>query len=317
MLKEMLAQAETVAIGGHVRPDGDCIGSCIGLYRYIRDNYNEKEVKVYLEDIPEAFTFLEGTEDICRQAPEGKVYDLFICLDCGDEERLGFSAPLFRQAKQTLCIDHHISNESFAQRNYVVPDASSTSELVYSLVDADKIGKAAAEALYLGIAHDTGVFQYSCTAPSTFLAAAELLKKGIDAPNLIRDTFYVKSFVQNQILGRALMESILFLNGQCIVSYIRKSTLEFYGVEPKELDGIVNHLRNTRGVKAAIFMYELEPELYKVSLRSDETVDVSVIAQAFGGGGHKRAAGVTMSGTFYNIINRLSEKIDNQLRNLI
>lgn len=317
MLREMLAQADTVAIGGHIRPDGDCVGSCMGLYRYIKDNYKGKEADVYLEDIPETFKVLEETEKIRHEIPQGKIYDLFICLDCGDEERLGFSKPLYQGARHTLCIDHHISNGNFAEENYIDPDASSTSELVYSLVDADKISRAAAQALYLGIVHDTGVFQYSCTRPETLQAAAVLLKKGVDAPNLIRDTFYVKSYVQNQILGRALMESILFLDGRCIVSYIRKSTMDFYGVTSKELDGIVSYLRNTKGVKVAIFMYELEPEMYKVSLRSDEDVDVSRIAGEFGGGGHKRAAGAVMSGNFYNIINRLSEKIDYQLRKAV
>lgn len=317
MLNEMLERAFSIAIGGHVRPDGDCVGSCTGLYQYIRDNYREKEVDLYLEEIPEPFKFLEGTGAIRHEIPEDKVYDLFICLDCGDEDRLGFSAPLFRRAANTVCIDHHISNDSFAKENYVFPDASSTSELIYNLADKEKISKSAAEALYLGIVHDTGVFQYSNAGPSTFMVAAELLGKGIDAPKIIRDTFYVKTYAQNQILGRALMESIQFLHGACIVSYIRKTTMDFYGVTPKELDGIVNHLRNTKGVKVAVFMYELETEVYKISLRSDDTVDVSVIAGYYGGGGHKRAAGLTMSGSFYNIINRLSAQIESQLKGVI
>lgn len=315
MLNEMLTQVDTIAIGGHIRPDGDCIGSCMGLYHYIRDNYDGKQVDVYLEELPEAFGFLEGAGEIRHEITEEKSYDLFICLDCADKKRLGFSVPLYEGAKHTLCIDHHISNDDFAEKNYIVPDASSTSELVYDLAEKEKIHKSAAEALYLGIVHDTGVFQYSSAGPSTFLAAAELIRKGIDAPRLIRDTYYVKTYAQNQILGRALMESILFLDGRCIVSYIRKSTLEFYGVEPKELDGIVSHLRNTKGVQVAVFMYELEPEVYKVSLRSDDSVDVSQIAVMYGGGGHKKAAGVTMQGSFYNIINRLSAQIDKQMRN--
>lgn len=317
MLNAILERAQTIALGGHVRPDGDCVGSCMGLYQYIRDNYEDKEVDIYLEEIPEVFKFLEGTEKIRHEIVSGMKYDLFICLDCGDKDRLGFSAPLFEAAESTFCIDHHISNGSFAKENYIVPDASSTAELVYSLTEKEKISKSAAEALYLGIVHDTGVFQYPCTAPSTYEAAAELVRKGINASGLIRDTFYVKTYAQNQILGRALMESIMFLNGECIVSYMRESTLKFYGVSPKELDGIVSHLRNTKGVRTAIFMYELEPEIYKVSLRSDDTVDVSVIARRYGGGGHKRAAGVTMSGTFYSIINRLSAQIEKQLRSTV
>lgn len=314
MLNRALEKAGTIAIGGHIRPDGDCVGSCMGMYQYIRDNYEEKQVDVYLEEIPDSFGRLKGTADIRHEIPKDQVYDLFICLDCGDADRLGFSRTLFESAGDTLCIDHHVSNVSFANENYIVPDASSTSELVYNLLDKDKITKEIAEALYLGIVHDTGVFQYSCASPSTFMAAAELLKTGIDASNLIRETFYEKSFARNQILGRALMESFLILDGKCIISSIRKKDMEFYGVKPKDLDGIVSQLRNTRGVEVAIFMYELETNLYKVSLRSGDIVDVSLVAGYFGGGGHRKASGLTMAGTTYDIINNLTDKIEEQLR---
>ena len=317
MLSKILEKAETIAIGGHVRPDGDCVGSCMGLYQYIIENYKDKKADVYLETIPEKFNFLEGTNKICHEINEGQVYDLFICLDCGGEDRLAFSAPLFRAAKHTFCVDHHISNENFAEENYVVPDASSTSELVFKLMDVDKISKSTAEALYLGIVHDTGVFQFSCVSPSTFQAAAVLLSRGVNAPKLIQETFYEKTYAQNHILGRALVESILFMDGACIVSCIRKKDMEFYNLTPKDLDGIVNQLRNTKGVEVAIFMYELEQNLYKVSLRSGDRVDVNKVAQYFGGGGHKKAAGVTMNGTSYDVINNLASRIELQLRGTV
>ena len=313
MLNKMVALAKRIAIGGHVRPDGDCVGSCMGLYRYLRENFGDKEVDVYLESIPEKFMFLEGTEDVKHEIPDGEVYDLFICLDCGDKERLGFSAPLFESAAHTFCVDHHISNLSFAEENYIVPDASSTSELVYNLAEKEKISKKMAEALYLGIVHDTGVFQYSCTSASTHRVAAELLEKGIDAPKLIQETYYEKTYAQNQVLGRALLESILFLNGKCIASYIRGREMEFFGIDASDLDGIVSHLRDTKGVEVAVFMYEIRPNVYKVSLRSNNEVDVSRIAQYFGGGGHKKAAGFTLTGTPYDVINNLARQIEPEL----
>lgn len=313
MLNKMLKLADTIAIGGHVRPDGDCIGSCMGLCRYIKDNYGGKEVVVYLEEIPEKFKFMKETENVRHEIPEGKIYDLFICLDCGDLERLGFSAPLFESAGHTLCIDHHVSNPGFAQENHIVPDASSTSELVYYLLDREKVSLETATALYVGIAHDTGVFQYSCTASSTLRAAAELLEAGVDAPKLIRDTFYEKTYAQHQVLGRALLESIMFLDGKCIASYIRQREMKFFGVDRSDLDGVASQLRNTKGVEVAIFMDEIRPNVYKVSLRSGELVDVSVIARYFGGGGHRRAAGFTLTGTPYDVINNLSRRIELQL----
>ena len=312
-LAELLEGKTSVAIGGHVRPDGDCVGACMGLYQYLRDNYRDIETDVYLEEIPSHFSFVEGTGDIRHQVEPGKTYDLFICLDCGDAERQGFSRPLFESAGQTFCVDHHISNQAFADENYIVPDASSTSELVFRLLDCGRITRGIAEALYIGIVHDTGVFQYSCAGPETFRTAAALLEKGVDAPSIIERTYYEKSYAQNQILGRALLESIVFMHGQCIFSSVSQAVMRFYGVTPKELDGIVSQLRITKGVEVAIFLYEQEPNVYKVSLRSKEKVDVSRVAAYFGGGGHVKAAGCTMPGTVHDVINNLARQIAPQL----
>ena len=312
MLQKALQSAKTVAIGGHIRPDGDCVGSCMGLYNYIRTWYPETEADVYLEDIPNSFRFIKATDKIFHEGKEKK-YDLFIALDCGDMERLGFSGGLFKTAEKTLCIDHHISNQAFADENYIKPDASSTSELVFELIDKSKITREIAECLYLGMVHDTGVFQYSCTSPDMMAAAAELMKTGIDYSRIISDTYYKKSYVQNQILGRALLESILFMDGKCIVSVLSKKTMEFYGVAPKDLEGIVSQLRVTEGVKVAMFLYETAAHEYKISLRSNEDVDVSKIAQFFGGGGHKKAAGFSMKGTPHDVINNISKQIEQQL----
>lgn len=313
MLNKMLDGARTVAIGGHIRPDGDCVGASMGLYWYVKEKYPEKEVDVYLEKIPGKFAFLEGTKDIRHEVGEDSKYDLFVCLDCRGLERLGFSAPLFEGAEHTLCIDHHVGGQSFAEAEHVVPDASSTSELVYGLMEKEYVSLRSAEAIYLGIVHDTGVFQYSCTAPSTHMAAAELLSKGVDAPKIIRETYYEKTYAQHQVLGRALLESIVFLDGKCIASYIRRREMNFFGVDRSDLDGIASQLRNTSGVEVAIFMDEINPNVYKVSLRSGDLVDVSEIARYFGGGGHKKAAGLTLAGTPYDVINNISRQIEIQL----
>lgn len=165
----------------------------------------------------------------------------------------------------------------------------------------------------MGIVHDTGVFQYSCTSPETMEAAAELLRKGIDGNKIIDKTYYEKTYIQNQILGRALLKSILILDKKCIVSSVSKSEMEFYEAKPSDLEGIVSQLRLTQGIEVAMFMYELETRQFKVSLRSQGKVDVSTIAQFFGGGGHKRAAGFTMKGTSHDVINNVGARIVLQL----
>ena len=313
MFYKILEGAKTIAIGGHVRPDGDCVGSCMGMYLYLKEVYPEKQVDIYLQNIPESLKIIDGMDEIREEIPEDKTYDLFICQDCGDKDRLDFSVPLYDSAKHTFCIDHHISNQKFAEHNYVIPEASSTSELVYQLLEKDKISYEVAKALYLGIVHDTGVFQYSCATPSTFRVAAELLEKGIDAPKMIQETYYEKTFAQNKILGFALMNAELYLEGQCIASVLTKAEMKKHGVNAKDLDGIVSQLRNTSGVEVAVFMYELETEVYKISLRANDYVDVSRIAQIFGGGGHKKAAGFSMNGKSDVIIDRLVEQIGLQL----
>ena len=135
----------------------------------------------------------------------------------------------------------------------------------------------------------------------------------MDACSLIRKTYVEKTYAQNQVLGRTLMESIRFMDEKCIAAYIRMREMEFYGVKPKDLEGIVSQLRDTKGVEVAIFMYETKPSVYKVSLRSNDLVDVSKVAQYLGGGGHKRAAGFTMAGTPHDVLNNLSGLIQDQL----
>ena len=312
MLLDAISKAGTIALGGHVRPDGDCAGSCMGLYNYVRENFPEKEIDVYLEELPNTLKFMKNTDKIRHEVTEEKTYDLFIALDCGDMGRLGFSAVLFKKAAVRFCVDHHVSNQSFADQNYIMPDASSTSELIYNLLDYGKMSVETAECLYTGMVHDTGVLRYSCTHPSTMRAAAALMEKGIDFTKIITETFDEKTYAQNQILGRALLESFLFMDGRCIVSYVTKEEMDFYQVKAKHLDGIVSQLKLTKGIDVAIFMYELEHGTFKVSLRSSEKIDVSVVASYFGGGGHARAAGFSMTATPHDIINNLARRLELQ-----
>ena len=312
-LKELLEGKQSVALGGHVRPDGDCVGSTMGLYLYLKENFPQIETDLYLESVPEAYSMIRHTDEVKSELPEGKIYDLFICMDCGDLQRLGFSQKLFIESKQTACIDHHVSNEAFADLNYIVPDASSTSELVYNLLDYDKMSLETAEALYMGIAHDTGIFRYSCTSPETMEAAAQLMRKGVDTAKITDRTYYEKTYVQNQILGRALLESIMVLDQRCIVSVVRLKEMEFFKAKPSDLEGIVSQMRQTKGVEVAMVLHETASQTFKVSLRSKEQVDVSSIAKYFGGGGHVRAAGVTMKGSVHDVINNLTALIEKQL----
>ena len=193
------------------------------------------------------------------------------------------------------------------------PNLGATCEVLYDLMERDKLDRDIAIALYTGIIHDTGVFQYSNTTPDTLKRAADLITFGFDFSKLIEETFYQKTYLQTQIMGRALMESIRFMDGRCIVSVIDRKTMDFYNVVPKDLDGIVNQLRNIKGVSCGILMFDVGVLEFKARLRSDENVDVSKVATYFGGGGHVRAAGCTMKGTFHDCVNNLAIQIEKQL----
>ena len=312
-LRESLQGVKTAAILGHIRPDGDCIGSCLALYNYIETYFPEIQAKVYLQDFMPEFLMLPNADKIQHDISEDVVYDVCFSLDSADKERHGEYVKYFDAAKRTIGIDHHISNQGFAEEHLIIPDASATAEIIYELIGKEQLTKEIAECIYLGMAHDTGVFQYSNASPKTFRAVADLLETGIDASRIVDETFYQKSYVQNQVLGKTLKESVLHLDGKVISGVVTMKDMECYGVTPKELDGIVSQLRYTRGVEVAVFVYELAENCYKVSLRSNGKVNVSSIAGSLGGGGHVKAAGCEVSGTYEEIVEKLLKLIREQL----
>lgn len=312
-IDQFLTGVQKVAIAAHVNPDGDAVGSVMGCYRYLKDNYPDLKADPYLQRTDEKFFYLKDLKDYRDELDPEAEYDLLILLDISSRDRIGVAEPLVDKAAKTLCIDHHKTNRGDYTWLFNYPDMSSTSEALYYFLDPDKISESCAEALYMGIVHDTGIFQYSCTSPETLRTAARLMEKGIPFSEIVDVTFCQKTYNQNQIMGRAIMESILLCDGQIIVGSVPGKVMDFYGVTPKDMDGIVSQLRNTEGVEVAIFLYETQPSVWKVSLRSKEKIDVSKAAVAFGGGGHARAAGATMTGSFYDVVNNITEIIAPEL----
>lgn len=313
-LEEQLGGVRSVAVAGHVKPDGDCIGSCLATYNYIRDYDPDMQVRVFLEPIPNIFKFLPGAGAI-DSAPDASMrFDLVIVQDCGDAKRLGKAAVLLDNAKRVICIDHHISNTGFGDDRYIVPNASSTSELVFDLMDQARITKQVAECIYTGIIHDTGLFQYSSTSPKTMRTAAFLMEQGIPFTEIVDRTYIQKTFEQNQILARAIEKSRLHLDGACISSVITENDMKECRVLPKHLEGIVAQLRATKGVEAAIFFYPQEGQGYKISLRAaSDAVNVAQIAVRYGGGGHIRAAGASTDMEPQECLAQILEMVRQQL----
>ncbi len=313
-VRQECADAKSIGISAHIRPDGDAIGSTMALYLYLKKIFPEKEILLYLENIPGGFEHLKYLGDIRTDFDYEGSFDVFFALDTVSD-RMGKAEPYFDGAVKKINIDHHISNAGgCGDVNLVVPDSSSTAEVIYSLIEEEMMDVDIATAIYTGIIHDTGVFQYSNTSPHTMEVVAKLLTFGFPFHKIIEESFYQKSYLQTQIMGRALLESVRFMDGRCVFSCVDRQKMEFYGAVPSDLDGIVNQLRNIRGIECAIFLYETEPLRYKVSLRTTEKVDASKVAAFFGGGGHMRAAGCVLNGTVHDVINNLSARIALQLK---
>lgn len=311
-LDAIISEAVTIAISGHISPDGDCVGSSLGLYNYIRTYFPEKEVQVYLEKFPTKFLFLNGADKVLHEVPADKEFDVYFSMDCGALDRLGFAREAYERAKVQCCIDHHVSNPGSGAHTYIVPTASATCELVYELTCHREINLDMANCLYLGMAHDTGVFQYSNVSARTLEIAGKLIELGIAASDIVENTYYEKTFTQLKVLGKCLDKAELVEEGLCIFASISLEEMENMGATKADTDGVVSQLRYARGVDTAIFMYELEEGLYKVSLRSNN-VDSSVIATYFNGGGHKKAAGFAMKGSDRENLELVLEQVRKQL----
>lgn len=315
---EEVKECHRIGIGGHIRPDGDCIGSCLGLYFYLTKRLPDAEIFVFLEKPRYAFRNIPGIDmihsDIVLEQWEDM--DVFIALDTVPE-RMGQAYDLFKKAKKTINIDHHISNRGVSSMvNYIVPEASSASELVYDVLNPEWIGTETAMLLYMGIAHDTGVFHFSNTSPKVLRSAAALLEYEFDFSKLIDETFYEKTYVQNLVQGKIVLNSRLYLDGKLIVGSASQELMREYGVSKSDFDGVVNQLRITRGVECAAFFYEMEQGRYKCSLRSSsDSVDCSVIAMQYGGGGHRRAAGYDVESSLSQLEQELVEALQKQMGN--
>ena len=232
----------SVAIAGHVNPDGDCVGSSCALYLYLKKRFpGISEMDLYLEFVPPELRFLKGTRESLQKAVSGKCYDLFITCDVSEYERIAVAKDLFNLAKRRVAIDHHITNTGFADINHIIPDASSCAEVLTGLLDLDEVDTDIAECLYTGIINDCGVFQYSNTRPETLRAAARLMEKGAACSKIIDESFNMRSFRKQRMLGKALGESRLCLDGQVIMTCVTEEDMK--AEERKALRGWKMHRR--------------------------------------------------------------------------
>ena len=314
LIKEVEA-ASTIGISGHIRPDGDCVGSTTGLYHYIRDNYPEKDVKIFLQP------FSQGIMDVidmpvftpCEDLGDHP-FDLFVSLDSSSSDRLGDAESIFKNAKKTVVLDHHKTNTGFGDINIVVPDSCSACEVLFDCLEEEKISLSCAKSIYLGIVHDSGVFKYSAVTGHTMEIAGKLIDKGIDTSYLIDRSFYSKTWNQTKLFARALDKACITEDGMITYTLITREDLAEFDCTCMDTDGIVEQLRLVDTAEIAMFVREDGDSFYKFSLRGKTgIIDVSEIACAHGGGGHYMAAGFNLEGDADAVVSQVLSEIKEKL----
>jgi phosphoesterase RecJ-like protein len=267
------------------------------------------------EEIVSIYKFLPGIEMAMFISEADEAMDLNIALDTGDVNRLASRSDAFFRAPGTINIDHHITNTKFAMLNYVDANSASTGEIVFLLIKelGIKIDKDIAACLYTAIATDTGGFKYGNTTPQTHTITAELLATGIDVADISQRVFDNTTFAKLQLTKKAI--ELLELHGDNRVAVVSLTIKDFSetGAKEEDCDGIVNIGRSIEGVEVSILMKEKENGEIKVNFRSKTYVDVSEIASAFSGGGHKRAAGCTVTGNINDIKIKILDTVKQKL----
>ncbi len=312
---KLIAQAGGIAIFPHVSADGDAIGSSLALALALKNA--GKKVIVYLEEnIPTVYRFLPGTELACFYDTQDEVMDINIALDTGDVGRLGTRGDAFFEAPCTINIDHHVTNTKFALLNFVDDMSASTGEIVYTLLKKLKLGidRDIAACLYTAVSTDTGGFKYSNTTSETHRIASELLATGIDIGELSQRIFDNTTYTKLKLTQKAIELLELHENAKLAAVAISQADLQATGAKDEDCDGIVNIGRSIEGVEVSVLVKEKNAEEVRVNLRSKTHVDVSEVAAAFGGGGHKRAAGCTVKGSLQEVKEQMIKVLKEKLQ---
>ena len=309
---EEIKKAESIVLLTHETPDGDAIGSSLGMKLALRKI--GKEADLIVTKYARTFNFLPNIEEI-KTTSDVEKYDLAISLDCATIKRID-NREYFDKAKKTISIDHHGSNEMYADINYVNPVAPACSEIVLTMLSYFniEIDKEIGTCLMMGIITDTGGLQYPSTTADTFEYAAELLRKGVDIADICRRTLQEKT-KSNFELQKIIMENLELLeDGKLAFSYVTKQDFLDVKAEEGDHEGLVNIGRSIEGVEVSAFIRQEEDEnIFKISMRSNGKINVSDICLMFGGGGHPRAAGAKVQGTVQQVKEKIIKEVKKYL----
>jgi phosphoesterase RecJ-like protein len=311
-IADLIRKSRRFIVASHVSPDGDAIGSELAICSVLKRL--GKSAKVMSENgIPSNFAFLDGSSEV--GPAQNMEADAAIVVDSSDLERTGNVAPVLARCPIIVNIDHHKSNTGFGTVNLVDHSAGSTAEIVYRLLKmlAAPLTGGEADALFSGIMTDTGCFRFPTTSSSTMRVAAELLDLGAEPYRLATEIFWNRSVSGIKLLSRALGTIETALGGRIATMEVTRDMLESSGADQLDTEGFANYPRLIGGVLVGILLREMDKGTYRVSLRSKESVDVNEIARAFGGGGHRTAAGFRIKGELGDAKRRISREIAGHL----
>lgn len=294
---ESIREARTFCVVGHIRPDGDCIGSQLGLALALKNE--GKRVCCWNEDaVPQKLRFLDS-EKMFEKPRAGETFDCVIATDCASFERLGKAGQHIGDRKLFINIDHHTSNTRYADINWVMGKEPSTGELIYRLLRAANwpITKPIADCLFTAVSTDTGSFQYPSTRPQTYHIAGDLVKRGADLAKICDEVYQSYSLQRVRLLRHVYNSFRLTHHDQIAWFWLRQRDFARTGADRNDTEGLIEHIRDIEPVVVACALEELEPQLVRISLRSKNgKVNVNEIAAQFGGGGHPAAAGARIAG---------------------
>ncbi len=305
---EEIKKAKKIVILTHENPDGDAIGSSLGMYIALREM--GKEPDIIIPELPRVYNFLPEIENVKKEGQK-EPYDLAIALDCATIKMLNGWANYFEDAKVKVTIDHHGTNTMYGDYNYVNPDAPACAQTLISIIQyfGVEINKKIGTCLLTGIITDTGGFQYQSTTPETFEFAAELLQTGVNVSDIYKRVMNTMTKANFELRKRAIERMEFFKEGKIAFTYVTKEDIEEANAETGDFEGIVEEGRNIEGVEVSIFLRETQKG-FKVSLRSNDYVNVSDVCLLFGGGGHIHAAGCTIAQS----LEQVKEKIVNEVK---
>jgi len=291
---EVLRSATKVLLACHINPDGDTMGSALGLGLGLHAA-GKAVTLVCADDIPLPYRFMPGSGGFVRAVPD-ESFDVAVALDCDGERRLGSAAPGVRRAAHVIEIDHHTGTDRFGDTVIVDPTASATAELVFGLLHllAIPVTGEIATNLYVGILTDTGSFRFANTSSRCLRIASELVDCGADPFHIADHVYETRSYPATVLLGRALNSLKLSDDGRIAWARLTADDFERAGATDAETEGIVNYLRAIAVVQVAALFRQVNGKV-RVSLRSREPVDVAEVARLFGGGGHRVASGCTLA----------------------